>query len=218
MINSMESSAQCSSSPPEVTITGDHNDTLPLLQAWISSFNYDAANSYLKSNELHQNTLDRCLQCVFEKEQEKYNLKKFYLIASIKFSSIKAFEQYKSINESGRLDSCFSLLSPETIKLLLQLGAKWNHDVELKDLITPYHIICRSIEDDSELLDLMIESTGRRFLNTKDSTECTPLMYAVRQGNINCVKSLITHGADLNVGNEKFKDESFIEHYKCKFL
>ena len=43
-----------------------------------------------------------------------------------------------------------------------------------------------------------------------DSTECTALMYAVRQGNLNCVKSLIAHGADVNVGNKKLRDESFI--------
>ena len=201
----MESSAECSSSPPEVTITCDHNDTLALLTAWISSCNFSAANAYLKSNELQQDTLDRCLQCIFKIEQEKYITKKIYSVVFI-----EELGRFTAFNESGRIVPRRPLFAGETIKLLLQLDAKWGNDVVLEDPITPYHIICRSTGDNSGLLDLMIESTGRRFLNTKDSTECTALMYAVRQGNINCVKSLLAHGADVNVGNKKIKDESFI--------
>ena len=203
---SMESSAECSCPLSDETITDDSTDTLSLLQACISSWEFNAVNAYLKSNKLRRGTLDGCLQYIFKEDQENYTMIKSSVMEAIREGIIST----NYINESGRIYPSSPLRSVETIKLLLQLGAKWSYNVQLKDLITPYHIICRSTKDNSELLDLMIESTGRRFLNTKDSTECTPLMYAVRQGNINCVKSLITHGADVNVGNKKLKDESFI--------
>ena len=202
---SMESSAACSSTLSDETITDDSTDTFPLLQAWISKYNFSAVNAYLKSNELQQGTLDRCLQCVFKKEEKMYTIVKNSVLLVLVDRGLST-----SSNESGRIYPSSPLLTSETLKLLLQLGAKWSPDVVLEEQITPYHIICRSTKDNSGLLDLMIESTGRRFLNTKDSVECTALMYAVRQGNMNCVRSLISHGADVNVGNKKLKDESFI--------
>ena len=203
MIMSKESSAECSRTPPEKTITDENEDILLLLKAGIHRDDFCVAYAYLKSHELQQITLDRCLQCVFETDQENYS--------TIRSSVMVAVAgQFTYFNESRRYAPRWPLWSAETIQLLLQLGAKWSHDVVMEDLITPYHIICRSTDDNSELLDLMIESTGRRFLNTKDSIECTPLMYAVRLGNIKCVRSLIAHGADVNLGNKKLKDESFI--------
>ena len=210
---SMESSAECSSTLSVETITGDPTDTFLLLQAWISRCDFNEANAYLKSNELQQGTLDRCLQYVFKEEQEVYTVSRSNMTGAL-----EELRRSTSLYKSKRFFIFFPLQSAETIKLLLQFGAKWNHDVELKDLITPYHIICLSMDDNSELLDLMIESTGRRFLNTKDSTECTPLMYAVRQGNINCVRSLIAHGADVNVGNKKLRDKSFIEPNASSYI
>ena len=202
MIMSKESSAECSRTLPEKKIPGKSADILPLLKSGFYRNDLSAANAYLKSHELQQSTLDKCLQCVVEKDEKKYTLIRSSVMVAVA-------RQFASFNESRRYAPRRPLLSAETIQLLLQLGAKWSYDVVMEDQITPYHIICRSTDDNSELLDLMIESTGRRFLNTKDSIECTPLMYAVRLGNIKCVRSLIAHGADVNLGNQKLKDESF---------
>ena len=84
-----------------------------------------------------------------------------------------------------------------TLILLLQNGAKWNRDdLIMPGRMTPYHVICRSIGDHKELLELMIKELGRSLLNVKDEDGCTTLMYAVRNANIQCVESLIASGAE----------------------
>ena len=98
----------------------------------------------------------------------------------------------------------------QALTILLQSGAKWNSDVLLDYQITPYHIICASPGDHHELLDLMIKSSQQIIIDTQDIYKCTALMYAVGNANINCVKCLITHGADVTIGAER--DRSFISH------
>ena len=41
-------------------------------------------------------------------------------------------------------------------------------------------------------------------MNAQDIDERTALLYAVRHANINCLKSLITNGADVNTGNDSY--------------
>ena len=66
---------------------------------------------------------------------------------------------------------------------------------------SPYHIICESPGDHHELLDLMIKSSSQPTkIDRRDISRFTALLYAVRNGNINCLKCLITHGADVNIG------------------
>ena len=86
------------------------------------------------------------------------------------------------------------------LTLLLQFGAKWNNDALLVDQKTPYHIICESPGDHHELLDLMIKSSQRSIIDTQDNRRRTAVMYAVQNANINCLKCLITNGADVNIG------------------
>ena len=90
------------------------------------------------------------------------------------------------------------------LTILLQYGAKWNNDVLLDEQKTPYHIICESPGDHHELLVLMIKSCQRTIIDAQDVDKCTALVEAVRHANINCLKSLITHGADLNIGNDRY--------------
>ena len=88
-----------------------------------------------------------------------------------------------------------------TLTLLLQYGAKWNGDVLLgRQQATPYHIICESPGDHHELLDLMIKSSQGTIIDTQDTFKRTALLYAVQNANINCLKCLITNGADANIG------------------
>ena len=88
------------------------------------------------------------------------------------------------------------------LTILLQSGAKWHSDVFLGNKMTPYHIICQSRGDHHKLLDLMIKSSERTIINTRDSDKRTALIYAVNHANIKCLKCLIAHGADVNIGDD----------------
>ena len=89
------------------------------------------------------------------------------------------------------------------LKVLFQFGAKWNVDSLLDHQMTPYHLICRSAVDHYKLLDLLIQSSEQTLLNAKDCYDRTALMYAVENANINCLKSLITHGAEVITDSHK---------------
>ena len=89
------------------------------------------------------------------------------------------------------------------LQLLGQFGAKWNPDSLLAFAMTPYHLICLSAGDHHELLDLLLQSSEQTLLHAKDCQNYTALMYAVKNANINCLRSLITHGAEVNTKNSK---------------
>ena len=87
-----------------------------------------------------------------------------------------------------------------TLTMLLKYGAKWyGDDLVSVGTTTPYHVICLLPGDHHELLDLMIKEIGRVLVDAEDDCENTALMYAVQSANINCVKTLIAHGADVNI-------------------
>ena len=92
------------------------------------------------------------------------------------------------------------------LTILLQHGAKWNSDALLDNQKTPLHIICESPGDHHELLDLMIKSSQRAIINAQDINQRTALMHAVQNANINCLKILITHGADVNIAYNYYGD------------
>ena len=96
------------------------------------------------------------------------------------------------------------------LQLLLQHGARWKDGALLEHQMTPYHLICQSTGDYHELLDLMLTSSGRALINTKDSHVTTALFYAVRNANINCVRTLIAYGADVNIAGPQLngRDDS----------
>ena len=48
----------------------------------------------------------------------------------------------------------------------------------------------------------MMKSSGGKLINQQDSSGCTAVMYAVHNKNIECLRCLITHGADLNLGSD----------------
>ena len=85
-----------------------------------------------------------------------------------------------------------------TFQLLLKFGAQWINNALLENKMTPYHLICQSIDDQHELLDLMLLSSGRALIDTEDCRNCTALVYAIQNANINCVRSLLKNGANVN--------------------
>ena len=86
-----------------------------------------------------------------------------------------------------------------TLEVLLKNGAKWGRNVRLLPTkVTPYHVICDSTGDHHELLELMIKELGRKLVNSKDYKGSTALIFAVKNANVKCVKSLIANGADVN--------------------
>ena len=89
------------------------------------------------------------------------------------------------------------------LTILLQYGAKWNSDVLLDDHKTPYHIICESIGDYHELLDMMIKTSDQTIIDTIDNTGSTAIWHAVKNANINCLKCLIAHRADVNLAGDR---------------
>ena len=92
----------------------------------------------------------------------------------------------------------------QALTILLKTGAKWNSDVLLDDQKTPYHIICESPGDHHELLELMIKSSQPSIIDAQDIDKHTALIDAVQNANINCLKSLITNGADINIENDRY--------------
>ena len=88
------------------------------------------------------------------------------------------------------------------LTLLLQSGAKWNNDVLLDEQKTPLHIICESPGDHHELLELMIKSSQRTIINTRDINGCTALLCAIENANIDCMKCLIANGADVGMEDD----------------
>ena len=93
------------------------------------------------------------------------------------------------------------------LTVLLQSGAKWVCDDLLDDQKTPYHIICESPGDHHELLDLMINLSQQTIIDQQDSHRHTAMMYAVKNSNINCLKSLIIRGADVTIGIDVYLDK-----------
>ena len=81
-----------------------------------------------------------------------------------------------------------------------QFGAKWVCDDLLDVQTTPLHIICESSGDNHELLDLVINLSQQTIIDQQDSHRHTAMMYAVKNSNINCLKSLIIRGADVTIG------------------
>ena len=96
-----------------------------------------------------------------------------------------------------RKDRKIAQVAPRLL-LLLQHGAQWRNYTLLEHQMTPYHLICNSIGDHHELLDLMIKISGKTQIDTIDHYNVTALLYAVDMANIHCVRCLITNGADVN--------------------
>ena len=95
----------------------------------------------------------------------------------------------------------------QTLIVLLQVGAKWVCDDSLDEQKTPYHIICESPGDHHQLLDLVINLSQQTIIDQQDSHRHTAMMYAVKNSNINCLKSLITRGADVTIGIDVYIDK-----------
>ena len=127
----------------------------------------------------------------------------------------KALEEHLGTNpvQQSDLDGCLlrglqivqraerelSHVAP-ALTILVQAGAKWVCDDLLDEQKTPYHIICESPGDHHELLDLMINLSQQTIIDQQDSHRHTAMMYAVKNANINCLKSLIIRGADVTIG------------------
>ena len=90
-----------------------------------------------------------------------------------------------------------SQLAP-SLQLILEYGAQWTDDGCLENGMTPCHLICKSNGDHHRLLDLMLIVSGRAQIDTEDLDHPTALVYAIQNTNINCVRSLLKNGANVN--------------------
>ena len=133
--------------------------------------------------EDHTNTLD------VPSQEDKMNPD----FLELEICQLRGFHMFEK-NKLNELDVIASL------KILLQSGAKWDSVLWECTVCAqrPYHIICEQTDDRHELLDMMIEADNSKAVNTIDSSRCTPLMYAVREANLKCVKILIRNGADID--------------------
>ena len=96
----------------------------------------------------------------------------------------------------------------QALKLLLKLGAKWKDGVLLEDHMTPHHVICQSNGDNHELLDLIITHCSETLINSQSHDGSTALLYAVKNANLKCAKSLIANGANINLEDDSYADYS----------
>ena len=96
----------------------------------------------------------------------------------------------------------------QAMKLLLEFGANWKDGVLLEDQMTPHHVICQSNGDNHELLDLITTHFDRTLINSKSHDGSTALLYAVKNANVKCVKSLIANGANVNLEDDSYADYS----------
>ena len=85
------------------------------------------------------------------------------------------------------------------LRVLLTYGAKRSSTWRFDGNVTPYHVICHAIGDHFELLELLIKEFGTSLINARDHHGTTPLICAVKNANINCLKSLIANGAYVNI-------------------
>ena len=85
-----------------------------------------------------------------------------------------------------------------TLQLLLKFGAQWINDALFENVMSPYHVICKSTGDHHELLDLMLLSSGQTLIDKEYGCNDTALVYAIQNANINCVRSLLNNGANVN--------------------
>ena len=90
----------------------------------------------------------------------------------------------------------------ECLRCLIVHGVKWDCSTLFHMEKTPYHIISQCPGDHHDVLNLMIKSFGKKSLNVKDFPGCTAVMYAVHTRNFECLRCLIAHGADVNLGND----------------
>ena len=86
-----------------------------------------------------------------------------------------------------------------TLQLLLLFGAQWKDGILLKYGTTPYHLICQCPGDHYKLLDLMFTSSDGALIDAEDDYRGTALWYAAQNANINCIRSLITNGARIQI-------------------
>ena len=70
--------------------------------------------------------------------------------------------------------------------------------------MTPHHLICQSNGDNHELLDLITADSSGTLINNESHDGSTALLYAVRNANLKCAKSLIAKGANVNVENDSY--------------
>ena len=90
----------------------------------------------------------------------------------------------------------------QALTLFLEFGAKWKDGVLLKNQMTPHHLICQSKGDNHELLDLIITHFHRTLINSKSHDGSTALLYAVKNVNLKCCKSLLANGANVNLEDD----------------
>ncbi len=97
--------------------------------------------------------------------------------------------------------------------VLFQNGRKHMKKFFLMVLGVAFFLSCSSAqlikavkENDTEKAKTLI-STDQTLINKKDNNDETPLMIAARNGNIELVKFLIEHGADINITKGKIKKE-----------
>ena len=90
----------------------------------------------------------------------------------------------------------------QALKLLLEFGANWKDGVLLEEQMTPHHLICQSNGDSHKLLGLIITCFDGKLINSKSHDGSTALLYAVQSANLQCAKSLIENGANVNLEDD----------------
>ena len=194
--------------------TRSTTNTQTFLETCVLDDDHKTLKEHLMSNPVQQSDLDKCLlrglQIVQRKEKELSHVAPALTILlqhGAKWNSDELLDDQKTpyhiICESS--GDHHELLDHQKTPYHIICESPGDHHELLEDQKTPYHIICESPGDHHELLELMIKSSQQTIIDAQDVDKRTAVIHAVRHANINCLKSLITNGADVNIGNDKYR-------------
>lgn len=116
-------------------------------------------------------------------------------------SLIRAELDPNGVSEFGWSPLAFAVYSgkPLMVRLLLELGALVGRCEFEPDSTVLHEAAERGF---TEVVEILLEAGGKRFLEEFDYVDRTPLMCAAQNGNLDIASRLIDAGANVNAHNE----------------
>ena len=177
--------------------TRSTTNTQTFLETCVLDADHKTLEEHLVNNQVQQSDLDRCLlrglQMVQRKEKELSHVAPVLTLL---------------LYAGAKWNSSDALLEEQKTPLHTICESSGDHHELLEEQKTPLHIICESSGDHHELLDWTIKLSQRTLIDARDITRFTAVLYAVQNDNINCLKCLITNGADISIA-----DGGFYQHF-----
>lgn len=101
-----------------------------------------------------------------------------------------------------------SLDDPVALKALIEAGASMKPDA--LSAMPLLHTVARKYS--SEILRLILDAGGSKYINDFDQMALTPLSYAAAAGKLDSVRLLIERGCDVNAHDEPRAGNTALRH------